>query len=164
MYQRYSPEPYRLPPILPSFPSPPPFPVPEHSYHPSRSHSQISNDPYYSRLAASRPADYDSYDGGPIRNHPRTPRGRSLPPLRYITSFDDPSPSRELPPLSLPYPPLHIQRPYTPPQITEARSNRLPNYPPTPAEGTRTMLERTCTLDEYLVKFSANPTPQKHGM
>ncbi|GJE85975.1 hypothetical protein PsYK624_020550 [Phanerochaete sordida] len=141
-YHRYSPEPYRLPPILPPNPSPPPLP-PGHVYHPAADGPSYA-DSYYDRRLSPRPAPYQSYHGGPVRNHPRTPRGGSpLPPLRFIASpYDDRrdhTPPRELPPLA--YVPPPVQRPYSPPRHLDAPP-RAHYSPPSAAEGSRSMLEQ----------------------
>lgn len=132
-YHRYSPEPYRLPPIhtLSTAALPAEHAYPPPPYRPS--------DTYYAR------GEYGTLDGGPARNYPRTPRRESLPPLRYIAAYDEPSPPRELPPLALPpaYPHhVHARRAHTPPRLVDP-PRRLPDYPPTPQPGTRSMLERT---------------------
>ena len=129
--------------MLPSFPSPP-HGATEHSHHLSTSQIPRPSEPHHNRIPSPRSVDFDSLDGGPIRNYPRTPQGRSLPPLRYITSFDDSSPTRDLPPNSAFYPSSHGQYSQTPPHTIESHHPRLPNYPPTPVGGKRTMLERAC--------------------
>ncbi|EKM60918.1 uncharacterized protein PHACADRAFT_247139 [Phanerochaete carnosa HHB-10118-sp] len=144
-HYRYSAEPYRLPPIHPPNPSPPPLPPPVHAYHHSAAGSHLYGDSRYdyNRRLSSHPAAHQSFHGGPIRNHPRTPhRDSTLPPLRYVSSYEeykDPSSSREL--LFPAHSPPSTQRPYTPPRIFEG-PQRLRDCPPTPSGGTRSMLEQ----------------------
>lgn len=143
-YHRYSPESYRLPPILPPVSSPPSLPPLGHVYPNHSTDIHRYADTYNSQQLSSRSSSYQSHNGGPVRNRPRTPRGGSpLPPMRYNASpyedRRDPNPPRELPPLS--YLPPPTQRAYTPPRNLEAQQ-RLPNYPPSPPEGTRSMLEQ----------------------
>lgn len=138
-YQPYSPESYRLPPVLPPHPSPPPLPPPGRERRHLGNHSHRFMSPYHSGGHGSDPANHSTTNGGPVRNHPKASRRQPLPPLRCANPYDE---KREFPLItSLPYSHAGVEPPCTPPRGFEGHHRRSNHLSP-PHAGARSMLER----------------------
>lgn len=130
----------RLPPILAPMPTSP-LPFVERTHHDSFLHPRTSLDPSPQRLSSSLPSHFHMHDTSSYRN-PAGGRGPTLPPLHYVETYNERSPPRALPPLSIPpSPPLgaeHTSQTFSMPSDIEMASPTVLRH----QAPTRTMLER----------------------